>query len=99
MTNVSRARLNLPSPYKKPSTEIETALCACFSGALDLDVVGLDDDFFDLGGDSLAAERLALLAAEKNLPSFPAIKLFSLGTPGRLAAWLETALQGAQPNA
>ncbi len=44
-----------------PRTDWERVVAALFARVLELEAVGLDDDFFELGGDSLAAE--ALLAA------------------------------------
>lgn len=86
---ISRDALGLPAVYRGPDSELEMTLCRCLSEALRLDRVGLDDDFFDLGGDSLGAERLLLLWRDTGLPEFPITKLISLGTPARLAAWLE----------
>ncbi len=44
-----------------PRTDWERVVAGFVARALDLEAVGVDDDFFELGGDSLAAE--ALLAA------------------------------------
>ncbi len=86
---VQRDKLGLAVPFAAPDTATQSQLCACFAIALTLDRVGADDDFFDLGGDSLSAERLSLATEEAGLPAFPAAKLFSLGTPRRLADWLD----------
>lgn len=48
-----------PTP---PRTERERALAAVFAEALDVDAVGVDESFFELGGDSLRAMRLIHLA-------------------------------------
>ncbi|MFC8904635.1 amino acid adenylation domain-containing protein, partial [Micromonospora sp. NPDC057140] len=45
-------------PGRKPSTPAETALCALFTDILGIDRVGIDDNFFDLGGHSLLVTRL-----------------------------------------
>ncbi|MFZ2528974.1 MAG: amino acid adenylation domain-containing protein [Rhodococcus sp. (in: high G+C Gram-positive bacteria)] len=58
-------RKALPSPdfaaaareYRAPETDVEIAVTAVFRDLLDIDRVGLDDDFFELGGNSLVATR------------------------------------------
>jgi nonribosomal peptide synthetase DhbF len=42
----------------QPRTPVETALCELFAQALGLPEVGVDEDFFELRGTSLAAVRL-----------------------------------------
>jgi hypothetical protein len=41
---------------------VESALASMWASVLGLDRVGLDDDFFELGGDSLQAARIAARA-------------------------------------
>ncbi|WP_020387123.1 non-ribosomal peptide synthase/polyketide synthase [Kribbella catacumbae] len=41
-----------------PSTPVEAALCTAYAEVLGLPQVGVDDDFFALGGDSIVAIRL-----------------------------------------
>jgi len=45
-------------------TPLEQRVCDAWAGLLGLDSVGLDDDFFDLGGDSLAAVEMIEQMAE-----------------------------------
>ncbi|EWM19075.1 non-ribosomal peptide synthetase [Kutzneria sp. 744] len=57
-------RAALPAPTiaatagRTPSTERERSLCALFADTLGLPEVGVDDDFFALGGHSLLVARL-----------------------------------------
>ncbi|WTL34040.1 amino acid adenylation domain-containing protein [Nocardia sp. NBC_01503] len=58
-------RRALPAPdfaadheFRAPETETEQAVAAVFAEVLGLDRVGLDDDFFALGGNSLVATRV-----------------------------------------
>ncbi|WP_460009873.1 amino acid adenylation domain-containing protein, partial [Mycobacterium avium] len=54
----------LPAPefqnagYRAPSNAIEEILAGIYADVLGLDRVGVDDSFFDLGGDSLLAMRV-----------------------------------------
>ncbi|BAX91049.1 putative non-ribosomal peptide synthetase PstA [Mycobacterium shigaense] len=61
----------LPAPeygdaqrYRAPQTAVEEILAGIFAQVLGVDRVGIDDSFFDLGGDSLSATR-ALAAINK----------------------------------
>lgn len=44
--------------YRAPETPLQEALCAIFGSVLEVAEVGIDDSFFDLGGQSLQAMRL-----------------------------------------
>ncbi|PWI09293.1 non-ribosomal peptide synthetase [Streptomyces sp. NWU339] len=66
-------RASLPEPafddekYRAPRNETERVLAEAFAEVLELDRVGIDEDFFDLGGNSLRAIRLVgLIRAELN---------------------------------
>ncbi|MFE3675104.1 condensation domain-containing protein, partial [Streptomyces griseus] len=47
-----------PAPYRAPRTAREERLCALVAEVLSVGRVGIDDDFFALGGHSLTAIRL-----------------------------------------
>jgi acyl-CoA synthetase (AMP-forming)/AMP-acid ligase II/acyl carrier protein len=53
------ARPVLDAPFRSPRNELETLLAQLWAEQLELDRVGVDDPFFDLGGDSLALAALA----------------------------------------
>ncbi|MGA4843959.1 thioesterase domain-containing protein [Streptomyces sp. G45] len=60
----------LPEPeftggeYRAPSTPVEEILAGIFARVLDVPRVGVDDSFFDLGGNSLSAMRVVAAVRE-----------------------------------
>lgn len=46
----------------------EMQLAQVWQEALHVDKIGLDDDFFSLGGDSLLAIKVIAMAVERGLP-------------------------------
>jgi amino acid adenylation domain-containing protein len=67
-----RTRDSLEAVYEQPQSEVERQLVAIWQEVLHVDAVGLQDNFFDLGGDSLLALQVAarvreLLNCELNL--------------------------------
>jgi amino acid adenylation domain-containing protein len=61
------ARPELERPYVCPDTPVERALAEIWSEALGVKKVGIDDDFFALGGDSILSLRVAALARERGI--------------------------------
>lgn len=55
-----RELLELTAPYAAPSSDAEARMAGLWADVLDLDSIGLDDDFFELGGDSLVAATLVV---------------------------------------
>lgn len=53
-----RRRPTLTTPYKPPTGETQILLTTIWRQILDLEEVGIDDSFLDLGGDSLQAMRM-----------------------------------------
>ena len=67
-------------PYTQPETELEVDLAAIWRDVLGLDQVGLDDDFFQLGGDSIQAYGLIAEVYYQLGVDLPASTLLSAST-------------------
>ncbi|MGW6917370.1 amino acid adenylation domain-containing protein [Kitasatospora sp. NPDC054939] len=70
---------------RPPADEREAALCRAFTEVLGLQACGADEDFFVLGGDSIASIRLVTRARKDGLYLTPR-EVFEHRTPERLAA-------------
>ena len=57
-----KLKINTSSDYEPPSTEDEKKLVKLFESILNIRKVGINDNFFDLGGDSLSAIKLQIEA-------------------------------------
>ncbi len=82
-------RPELENPFVAPRTVLEEGLAALWAKILGLERVGIHDDFFDLGGQSLLAIRL-FLEIEKELGRrLPVVTLFQGPTIAQLADVLQ----------
>ncbi|GHH09286.1 non-ribosomal peptide synthetase [Streptomyces lanatus] len=85
-------RRALPAPdftdtaatFEAPRTEPEKVLCGLYAEVLGLDRVGVHDDFFERGGDSIVSVRLADRARRAGLALAPR-DIFTHRTPAGLA--------------
>ncbi|MFD4125228.1 amino acid adenylation domain-containing protein [Streptomyces globisporus] len=62
-----------------------SALAAIWCDVLGVEAIGPDDDFWDLGGNSLYAIRIGTLARERGLPGIPLRQLYLTPTLGALS--------------
>jgi yersiniabactin nonribosomal peptide synthetase len=76
-----------------PASAIETALVEIWSGALGRDVVGVQDHFLELGGDSLIAVRVVAGAAERFRVDLGVQVMFEAPTIRQMAAAIERRLR------
>ncbi|MEK6351117.1 MAG: thioesterase domain-containing protein, partial [Burkholderia sp.] len=72
-----------------PRTDDEAALLALWQAVLGRDDFGVTDNFFEVGGDSLAALRITHRAAAAGLGGLTLESLFTQPTVVSLAAWLD----------
>lgn len=82
---------------RAPETPLQQALCEIFGSLLDVPEVGIDDSFFELGGQSLQAMRLRnRIRAEFGL-AVSMNTLFDFPTVAQLAAHIDAKLGSAAP--
>ncbi|MEV6510623.1 amino acid adenylation domain-containing protein, partial [Streptomyces sp. NPDC051642] len=100
---VDRAALPVPeaaaSAGRAAETPAEEAFCALFAEVLGLEVVGVGDSFFALGGDSITAMLLVSRSRRAGLV-VGARQVHELRTPAQLAAVatpVDGAVDGARP--
>jgi phthiocerol/phenolphthiocerol synthesis type-I polyketide synthase E len=72
-------------PYVEPRSDLERTLAEMYRRALGIDPIGCDDDFFELGGDSLLATQLLSALNARFQVNLPLRALFEAATPARLA--------------
>nr|MCR4689694.1 AMP-binding protein [Saccharofermentans sp.] len=70
------------SDYVAPETETQKILCESFAKVLGLSKVGIKDDFYEMGGDSLASIDLI---TEAGLKGLNAAQVFHGRTPEKIA--------------
>jgi thioesterase domain-containing protein/acyl carrier protein len=88
MRAISRAGLGLPSPYEAPLEGVESVIARAFAQALQVDEVGRNDNFFDLGGDSASGVQVVLSLEQGLGGAVPVSLLAEASTPRELAAAL-----------
>ncbi len=80
--------LDCAGPRQLPQSELEANLCLLWADALGIESVGILDNFFALGGDSIIAIQVAARAKQKGL-NFSVRTLFEYPTVAALAGQVE----------
>ena len=104
LANGKMNRRALPKPEQKPEqkdyaaprTETERILCEAFEKVLQVDKVGIHDNFYHLGGDSLRTMRVL---SQAHLKGLLADDIFEGCTPERIADLYERRQAGPVPEA
>jgi amino acid adenylation domain-containing protein/non-ribosomal peptide synthase protein (TIGR01720 family) len=93
----------LPAPHRAvvrgraPRDRAEKQVCALFAEVLGVPAIGMDDDFFALGGHSLSATTLAARIRKETGIAVGVRAVFDAPTPAGLTALLATAAEPAAP--
>ncbi|HYH83234.1 MAG TPA: amino acid adenylation domain-containing protein [Longimicrobium sp.] len=87
----------VPGRATQPRSPAETRLAAIWADALSLPRVGIHDDFFDLGGNSITASRLAARVRAETGRDLPLAALLAAPTVAGLARVLEGEHAAVQP--
>jgi amino acid adenylation domain-containing protein len=97
-------RAALPEPESEPDTpraprnDTERILAEAFAEVLELDRVGIDEDFFDLGGNSLRAIRLVGLIRAELKQEVSIRRLFAARTVTNLSDMWKDLGQSSRPS-
>ncbi|OZC58844.1 non-ribosomal peptide synthetase [Rhodococcus sp. RS1C4] len=83
---------DLATEYRAPENDVERAIVAVFEDVLGVDRVGVDDDFFALGGNSLSATRAVARVNADSKVKVDVRGFFDTPTAAGLAASVESAL-------
>ncbi len=94
----------LPAPdyrdddhYRAPGTAVEEILAGIYAQVLNVERVGVDDSFFDLGGDSLSAMRVVAAINTLLDADLKVGRLFDAPTVARLAQQLGAQTSPREP--
>lgn len=88
------SRPKLKTPYIPPATDLEKRIAAICTRVLGIIEIGVDDIFFELGGDSLMALQV-VTGLKKDLGlEVPVVTLYEKLTIRSLAAMLQSANDG-----
>jgi enterobactin synthetase component F len=83
--------------YAEPVTGIEKKLAALWQQVLGVERIGLHDNFFQLGGDSLKAAEIVARFPEHFGTELPLASLFEASTIGGLSTYLQRAGSSSDP--
>lgn len=94
----SGLRPEIAASYAAPRNSLEETLVKIWAEVLSLDQVGIHDDFFDLGGHSLAATRIISRVMQQFELAIPMQALFESPTVAEMAAAVAEQLTETLPE-
>jgi len=94
LTKQPRMASNSKSAYQAPRTEAEERLTEIWQEVLRVDRVGINDNFFDIGGDSFKAVTMFALMQERLGHDLGLATLFDAPTVSQLAQVIDGGISG-----
>lgn len=91
-------RPELETSYVSPSDGVEERVASIWRDVLGISRIGVNDNFFDLGGNSLLLARVRARLADELGVEIPALELFRQPTLARLAHFLAAPSHEAPPR-
>ena len=102
-TNGKIDKKNLPAPeyvrqdsavhLRKPETETEKAVAKVWSEVLQIEEIGIDDNFFEMGGSSIMAVKVIAEIEKRTGKRFPLSVLFEYSTVEKFANLLNEGVE------
>jgi acyl carrier protein len=87
------SRPPLPTSYVAPRNEIEQSVTIIWQDLLGVEQIGMDDDFFDLGGHSLLGVQIISRIRQQFQVELPLRTFFETPTAAGIAKTIEERLQ------
>ena len=84
----ARPRPELPYAYVAPQTTLQEVLLTVWTGILGIEKIGIEDDFFELGGDSVLATQIVSRLRDMFRMDLPLIVLFDAPSIEKLAQFM-----------
>jgi acyl carrier protein len=83
-----RQRPELPNAYVAPQTNLQEVVLNVWTGILGTEKIGIEDDFFELGGDSVLATQIISQLRDMFRMDLPPIVMFEAPTIEKLANYM-----------
>ena len=96
LSDPDRRRPDLDNPFVAPRTHVEKTVAQIVSECTGIEPVGIEDNFFDLGGDSLTLARLVSRVSAAFERDIPVHDLYESASVAGIARWLEAAASSSQ---
>ncbi len=98
LAQIEDSNREIQMAFKAPRTEMEVALADILKEVLEIDKVGADDNFFDLGGNSLLLVKFHNRIQQIVDRDLQAVEIFNHPTVAALAAYLTRSSDGSVPE-